>query len=60
MRPEGIGYFYGCDEDEKREIPRHRIIEQIIKGESSIERIIPPDVKTDKEFWLPKCLWDYI
>ena len=60
MRPEGIGYFYGCDDDEKREIPRHRIIEQIIKGESSIERIIPPDVKTDKEFWLPKCLWDYI
>ena len=60
IRPNGIGYFYGYDENGDRNMPKHDIIEKILKGKKDIHTIIPPDVKDNFEFWLPKVLWPMI
>jgi len=50
----GYGYFYGpCTLG--RNNPEHPIVEKIISGKESIERLLPKGFK-DKERWLPEKL----
>lgn len=60
VRDDGIGYFYGWDNNELRTIPKHPIIKKIQDKKRPVKRIIPPDVNNNYEFWLPKCLWDLL
>lgn len=57
IRENGIGYFYGADENEKRCIPTHPIVQEILSGSKSVDILIPPGLKGDKRFWLPQKLW---
>lgn len=57
IRENGIGYFYGADENEKRCIPTHPIVQELLSGSKSVDILIPPGLKGDKRFWLPQKLW---
>ncbi len=57
IRENGIGYFYGADENEKRCMPTHPIVQDILSGAKTVDVLIPPGWKGDKCFWLPQILW---
>lgn len=59
LREDGIGYFYGGD-NEGRTMPVHPIISKILSGKKSFKELIPKDVTTDFEYWLPYSLWNIL
>ena len=59
IRDDGIGYFYGSEND-GRVMPEHPIVEKILNDEAAINVLIPPDVNTDYEFWIPSVMWNLI
>ena len=55
--PLGIGYFY-LDDTNRMIKPVHPVIDKILKGKESTNRLIPKGTKeSDRRFWLPACLW---
>ena len=55
-RNEEVGYFYGpCTEG--RNNPEHPIIEMVVNGKESVNRILPKGLK-DRNQWLPEKLKD--
>ena len=55
--PLGIGYFY-LDDTNRMIKPYHPVIDKILKGKESTNRLIPKGTKeSDRRFWLPACLW---
>lgn len=59
VRKDGIGYFYGGSEVD-RNMPTHPVISDILNGKVPINTLIPADINTDYEFWLPSELWHLI
>ena len=53
IRPDGIGYMYLNKHTDK---PIHPIVDQIRKGKSRKERLIPHDNHIDEGFWIPSVL----
>ena len=59
IKEEGVGYFYGTH-DFGRNMPTHPIIADILEKKAPVKVLIPSDVNTDYEFWLPSELWHLI
>lgn len=52
----GVGYFYGANNDEERNIIPNPIINEILEQPSKIKRLIPSDIDREWAFWLPEPL----
>jgi hypothetical protein len=54
IKESGIGYMYGNTHTIK---PKHPIIEMILQGKETRERLIPNGNSLPNEYWLPVELW---
>ena len=52
---EGLGYFYSGN-TKGRKIPRHPVIDEIIRKEKSYDVLIPKGGEHERNYWLPKCV----